>query len=152
MCYYGDMGVCDVVREVDPALRSCPGWVSAHWGGPLPRLPAALRPVLSPQPGGPEPLHESSAFLLCQTKHTHQYRSAHTQHSLWFSLTPSPSSSPPLSGLIQHWSVALVYLSLELSVPALLHFALFHTASVYSWMVGVAGLCPSLCEEGLVLY
>lgn len=40
-----------------------------------------------------------------------------------------------LAGLIQHWAVALVYIVLELCVPAVLYTALSFTVSVHSILV-----------------
>ena len=44
------------------------------------------------------------------------------------------------TGVIQHWSMVLIYILLELTVPGLLYFTLIHNESVLSWLVcGVRG-------------
>ncbi|CAI7990450.1 hypothetical protein GBAR_LOCUS491 [Geodia barretti] len=59
--------------------------------------------------------------------------------SLSLFLSPLKSSfarpnTPTNTGVIQHWSVALVYISLELTVPCLIHFTLLHDSSLFSWL------------------
>ena len=52
--------------------------------------------------------------------------------------------------MIQHWSMALIYISLELAVPAILHFTLIHNDSFASWMVCVC-VCVCLSVSSLSL-
>lgn len=44
-------------------------------------------------------------------------------------------NTPTNTGVIQHWSMVLIYILLELTVPGLLYFTLIHNESVLSWLV-----------------